>query len=426
MEGYEVRQLHLGKDLVRVNVSGSKSITNRALLLAALSQGKCRLEGALFSDDSRAFLSCLDDLGFSLIIDEGQKTVEITGMGGVIPNQRASINVRSAGTAARFITVFLALAGGEYTLHSSAQMEKRPMQPLLATLQGLGAQFTYLKERNCFPFILKSKGVMGGNVTIDTEVSSQFASALLMSGCICKEGLRVTLTGNRTDGAYVQITRKMLDEFGVKYQRTGDSYFILPSQKFRLENYKIEPDFSSADYFYALGALLNGKITVEGVTLRSMQGDKKLLSVLAEMGCKIEEVDGEVVLTGVEKLRGVTVDMNDFSDQALTLAAIAPFASSPTTITGIGHIRGQECDRIYAIVNNLTRMGVRVGERADGVTIYPADKMTPREIETYDDHRVAMAFAVAGTKCGGITILNPACCQKTFENFFEVLDGLYP
>ncbi|MBQ9081068.1 MAG: 3-phosphoshikimate 1-carboxyvinyltransferase [Clostridia bacterium] len=424
MEKYTVKQLHNQKDIV-VTVPGSKSITNRALLLAALSQGKCTISGVLFSDDSRAFLSCLESLGFSLSVDEAKKEVTIQGTGGVIPNKKAQINVRSAGTAARFLTVMLAFAGGEYTLQSSEQMEKRPMQPLLSELRAAGVEITCLKNEGCFPFILRSNGVDIKEITIDTEISSQFASALLMSATLCKKGLTVKLTGNRTEGAYIAITAKMLSQFGIRYEKAGAEYYILPQQSYSLTSYDIEPDFSAACYFFAAGALLNKKATVKGLRLSSMQGDKKFLSVLQNMGCTVLESQEGVTLTGAKTLRGVSVNMNDFSDQALTLAAIAPFASSPTQITGVAHIRKQECDRIHAMAVNLKAMGVKVEEKEDGITVYPCNQILPAQIQTFSDHRVAMSFSIAGLKCGCLTIQNPKCCQKTFENFFEVLEGLY-
>ncbi len=424
MEKYTVKKLNTARDIC-VAVPGSKSVTNRALLLAALSKGACKLTGVLFSDDSRAFLSCLERLGFSLYIDEAKKEVVLQGTGGVIPKNYAEIDVRSAGTAARFLTVMLAFAGGEYTLRSSAQMEKRPMQPLLNELRAAGVEITCLKNEDCFPFILRSNGVNIEEITIDTEVSSQFASALLMSATLCKKGLKVRLTGNRVEGAYIGITAKMLSDFGIKYQKNGAEYFILPNQAYSLKEYKIEPDFSAACYFFAAGALLNVKVTVKDLRLDVMQGDKKFLSVLQEMGCTVSEGEASVTLCGAPSLKGVTVNMNDFSDQALTLAAIAPFATSPTTITGVAHIRKQECDRINAMVVNLRNMGVKVDEYEDGVTVYPCNRVLPTEIETFHDHRVAMSFSVAGLKCGCLTIRNPACCQKTFEKFFEVLESLY-
>lgn len=409
---------------VTVEVPGSKSVTNRALMLAALSDGVCRLSGVLFSDDSRAFLDCLEKLGFALEIDEGKKIVSVTGMGGVIPNPKAEINVRSAGTAARFLTVMLAFAGGEYTLRSSEQMEKRPMEPLLTELRRAGAEIICLKNEGCFPFVLRSDGITASKVSIDTEVSSQFASAILMSATLCKGGLTVKLTGNRTEGAYVKITAEMLKQFGVRYEKNGADYFVYGEQKYRLKEYEIEPDFSAAGYFFAAGALLNKKITVKGMRSSAMQGDKKLLGVLSDMGAVIEETEEGISVCGQGILHGISVDMNDFSDQALTLAAIAPFCDGPVEICGIGHIRKQECDRIHAMAVNLAAMGVKFDERQDGIRIYPCRDLKEARIRTFNDHRVAMAFAVAGLKTGNITIENPMCCKKTFENYFTVLKEL--
>ena len=406
-----------------VCVPGSKSITNRALTLAALSSGRCDLSGVLFSDDTRAFLSCLDHLGFEFSADEEKKTVSVLGTGGIIPKKSAEINVRSAGTAARFMTVLLAFAGGEYVVRSSPQMEKRPMQPLIGELEKAGVSFEFSGKEGHFPFILRSDGIFVREIAVDTQVRSQFASALLLSASLTKNGLFIVPTGNRTAGSYIRNTETMLSEFGVAFEKRDGKYFI-PPQKYSRSSYRIEPDFSAADYFFAAGALLGVKAKVKGLSLSSMQGDKKFLGVLEQAGARVRQEEDGLVVEGTGRLSGVNVDMNDFSDQALTLAAIAPFASSPTTIEGIGHIRAQECDRIHAIVHNLTKMGVKTQERADGVTIFPCEKIEAASIDTFDDHRVAMAFAVAGLKCGNLTIKNPLCTSKTFENFFEVLEGM--
>lgn len=423
METYTVRKLD-GTAPLTAAVPGSKSITNRALLLAALSDGDCTVRGALFSDDSRAFLSCLAALGFDLRIDEENKTVRVGGTGGAVPRRTAEIDVRSAGTAARFLTVMLAFAGGDYLLRSSAQMERRPMEPLLRALSGAGVKIEYLKEAGHFPFRLHSDGIGVREMTIDTGTSSQFASALLMSAPILPQGLTLHLTGERTAGSYIGITAAMLSQFGIRYTRAGTDYFV-PVQRYSLREYAVEPDFSAADYFFAAGALLGRKVTVKGLARRSMQGDSRFLDVLRDMGCAVGESAEGTWVIGPEKLRGVRVNMRDFSDQALTLAAIAPYASTPTVIEGIGHIRKQECDRIRAMCVNLSAQGVHFEERADGITVYPCAFVRPARIRTFGDHRVAMAFATAGLKEGGTVIEDPACTKKTFENFFTVLNGLY-
>ncbi len=423
MEKYTV-QPYTGGD-VAVSVPGSKSITNRALLLAALSDTVCTLHGVLFSDDSEAFLDCLASLGFSLSVDREKKTVTVRGENGKIPrSEGATINVRSAGTAARFLTVLLAVCGGEYLLESSAQMEKRPMEPLLSALRQAGVQIECRKTEGHFPFRLRSCGLQTEEISIDTEKSSQFASALLL--CANKANdLTVHLTGNRTNGAYIGITTRMLSEFGVRFQKNGDGYTFAAGTPFGLPEYYVEPDVSAACYFYAAAAVTGRTALVRGVHKNSMQGDLQFLSVLQSMGCTVrEEADG-IAVTGTPHLRGADVDMQDFSDQVLTLSAIAPFAETPTHIRNVGHIRMQECDRLSAIVQNLTALGVKTEATQDSVTVYPAQTLKKAEIETFGDHRVAMSFTVTGMRSGNVTILDPLCCKKTFAEFFQVIDSLY-
>ncbi len=426
MKEYRVKPL-VGTEPIQVEVPGSKSITNRALMLAALGDQICELKGVLFSDDSRAFLSCLQELGFDVEIMEEQKRVIIQGLGGEIPNRTATINVRSAGTAARFLTVMLAFAGGCYTLHSSEQMKKRPMEPLLTELRKAGVRITCLEQEGHFPFVIESEQVSISEITIDTNISSQFASALLMAATLLPYGLTLHMAGERSSGAYVLMTLSMMEQFGIRVVKNGADCEILQGQSYGLREYDIEPDMSAACYFYALAAILNRKVTVLGTHEESsLQGDKKFLGILRTLGCKVEDCEKGVTVTGVEQYDGITVNMKDFSDQALTMAVVAAFADTPTRIEHIGHIRMQESDRIQAIVNELTKMGVGCREvtEADGVEIIPAP-IQAAEIETYEDHRVAMSFTLAGLRAEGIVIKNPLCCGKTFENYFEVIDSLY-
>lgn len=427
---YSVKKLKQQPQFI-VTVPGSKSITNRALMLAALSNGDCLLKGVLFSDDSRAFLDCLDRLGFSLQIDEAAKTVQIRGTGGQIPNQNVTINVRSAGTAARFLTVMLSLAGGCYTLDSSEQMKKRPMEPLLSLLAASGIQIAYMEQEGHFPFKIQSSGLKHTQLSIDTEVSSQFASALLMAGSLAEGGLTLTLTGSRTEGAYIHITRTMLEQFGVRFTKDGNVYKIAGEGYKAPMQYQIEPDVSAACYFYGLAAIHSRRFIVRNVHFNSMQGDLKFLSVLEKMGCEIEDALEGICVKGPRQLTGISVDMKDFSDQTMTLAAIAIFAEGITEIKNIAHIRLQESDRLSAVINELHRMGIQCEEMTDlkeqtgqeGIRIYPGAPM-PAAIETYEDHRMAMAFSLPGTRCDGIVIKNPGCCAKTFENYFEILDEI--
>lgn len=413
---------------ISVEVPGSKSITNRALLLAALSGFRCRLKGVLFSDDSRAFLECLEKLGFEVEADENYKIVTIQGMRGDIPNRKAAINVRSAGTAARFLTVMLALAGGEYELTASPQMCRRPMKPLLDLLKEAGVVFVFRGEEGHFPFFMKSDSFSLKEVLIDTKISSQFASALLMSGVVPKEGLKVKLSGQRAQGAYIRMTLAMMRQFGIDVKPEEGGWNIPHKEDFGIGEYQVEPDVSGACYFYAMAPLLRTEVIVKNVHDDSLQGDIRFLEALRQMGCKYEDRKEGIWISGkeLEGYPGLTLSMKDFSDQTMTMAALAPFAKSPTLIREIGHIRFQESDRIAAILTELKRMGVVCEEvpQDDGIRIYPGG-IEEAEVETYEDHRMAMAFTLIGLRTGKVTILNPGCCQKTFENFFELIERLY-
>lgn len=426
MDKYKVKAIGK-KDKIDVVVPGSKSITNRALMLAALGDKKCTLSGVLFSDDSRAFLSCLQTLGFFVDIDEENRRVTVAGTNGNIPNQNATINVRSAGTAARFLTVMLSVAGGNYILQSSEQMKNRPMKELIDALKGAGIEVNCLEKEGHFPFIIHSKGLATNEVTIDTTISSQYASALLMSA-VNTTGMKINMTGNRTNGAYINITLNMMKQFGIDVTRDGDTCMV-PGADFGISEYKIEPDASAACYFYAMAPLLKSDVVVRNLNMASMQGDMKFVKVMEELGCIVTESPEGVHINGqnVESFDGIEIEMKDFSDQTMTMAAVAIFAKTPTTIKNIGHIRLQESDRVNAIVTELGRMGIDaryyVNEGETNIVINPAN-VKPAEIETYEDHRIAMAFTLPGLLTDGIVIKNPMCCRKTFENYFEVIDEI--
>lgn len=422
MEKYKVKKIDNKIDR-EVTVPGSKSMTNRALLLAALSDEKTLLRGVLFSDDSRHFLGCLSALGFEMNIDEENKIVKIKGCGNRIPNKYAEINVGSAGTAARFITAMLALSDGEYVINCSKQMEKRPMQELFRVLTDMGAEFEYLNVEGHLPVKVRGNSGKCKNITMDISRSTQFLSAMLMVTPVTKTGIIIEITSEKKTGSYIGITINMLKEFGVKVEFDGSKYTVAGNQKISMGDYYIEPDVSAACYFYGLAAVTGGSVVVRNVNYSSMQGDIKFLGVLEKMGCNIRETQKGIKVTGPEKgkLSSIDVDMNDFSDQALTLAAIAPFAKGTTWIRNVGHIRGQECNRMGAIVNELTRCGIKCGEEGNDIFI-EGGEVKPAEIETYEDHRVAMSFSIMGCVAEGIVINNPMCCRKTFENFYDVLE----
>ncbi len=407
---------------VKVSVPGSKSITNRALLIAALGNGKSTLKGVLFSDDSRHFLQALTDLGFSVEIAEKEQQVTITGCGGAIPKKEAAIDVGSAGTAARFLTALLGLSNGRYRITSSEQMKKRPMKELLVALKGMGAEIIYEEEEYHFPFVIGNPSWKSRSVVVDVDKSSQFLSALLISSVLSKEDFFIQVKG--THGmAYVDMTVAMMEQFGVSVFRKTDRDFVIPKEAlYTSREYAIEPDLSAACYFYAMSPLLRVPAKVYGVKWDGLQGDIEFLNVLKSMGCEAkEEEDGIVLHPPAQNLRGGIYDLSAFSDQALTLAAIAPFSDGPVTIAKVGHIRYQECDRIDAILTNLKRLGIRCSEQEGNITIFPGT-LHGGMVETYEDHRVAMAFALPGLVTEGIQIKNPSCCGKTFEDFFDILE----
>ncbi len=425
-----------------VEVPGSKSITNRALLLAALAKGKSTLSGVLFSDDSRHFLQSLVSLGFRVEIDEENRRVTVYGEGGRIPKQNATINVGSAGTAARFLTAFLGISQCHCIVDASAQMKKRPMKELFTALSSLGSSFSFLEKEDFLPVEFANDAPLSATeVTVDIDKSSQFLSALLISACLFPGDFTVHVTG--THGmAYIDMTVKMMARFGVHVEKPDSHTFFIPGgQTYTARDYFIEPDMSAACYFYAMAPLLGISMTVPHIPENSLQGDVQFLEVLKQMGCEIvyPEADNSVAsgtdnsFSAVSGIRvtgpadrsfsGVTADLGSFSDQTMTLAALAPFADSKTTITGISHIKYQECDRFHAILNELTRIGIVCREinDGDGIEIEPGIPHAA-EIETYDDHRMAMAFSLPGLRTEGIVIKNAECCKKTFENYFDVLE----
>ena len=389
-----------------VRVPGSKSITARALLIASLADGESTLYGAQLSDDCQTFLSAVQSLGVR-VSTEGT-TVKIVGCGGKLPKSKGEVYVGSAGTASRFITAMLALSEGEFKVTSSEQMQRRPMTDLILALKDLGAEFTFHGEENCFPFTVRGTSKPKTEVTVDITKSSQFLSALLMAGVLVGKPFTIRTTGSHGLD-YVAMTLNMMWSFGVTVEEAegigGAGHVYTVTGQYSAKKYDIEPDVSAACYFYAMNRLLGTQISVAGVFPHTMQGDIKFIDL-------------------IKNFDGGRVDMSSYSDQALTLAAVAPFLSAPTVICGVGHIRGQECDRISAISHNLSALDVKCEETQDGVIIYPCKQMKAHTIETFGDHRVAMAFSLVGLRVDGITVKDAEVCSKTFKEYFTVLDDL--
>jgi len=424
-----------------VRVPGSKSLTNRALLIAALANGTTRLTNALFSDDSRYFAKALQTLGFDIQLDEERFEMIVTGLGGNIPARKADLFIGNAGTAARFLSAFLTLGQGEYIVDGEPRMRERPIGDLINALQQLGVELE--ATNNCPPVEIFAKGLPGGKTRIAGDISSQFLSALLMVAPYAQSEIEITLSTELNSKPYVDMTLSIMKDFGVEIERQGYKRFIIhPSFYFPLSSYAVESDASAASYFFAAPAICGGTVRVENISRNSKQGDIGFLDVLSQMGCQIVEGGNFIEVSSFgsgdpkqtindvsrwspdQRLHGIDLDMRDIPDTAQTLAAIAPFASSPTRIRGIASARVKETDRVSATCTELKRLGVQVDEHEDGMTIYPCQTFKPANIQTYNDHRMAMAFSLIGLRFDGITIENPECVSKTFPNYFEVLDTL--
>lgn len=419
-----------------VRVPASKSLTNRALLIAALANGTTRLTNALFSDDSRYFANALQTLGFNVQLDETDSEMTVTGLGGSIPARQAELFIGNAGTAARFLAAFLTLGNGKYILDGDARMRERPIGDLIDALIQLGANLRPANTDNrslitdysniFLPLIITANGLPGGKTKIAGDISSQFLSALLMVAPYAQAPLEIELTTALNSKPYVDMTLAVMRDFGVEAEREGYQRFRVPIAHYQSPTaaYPIESDASAASYFFAAPAVCGGTVRVENISRKSVQGDIRFLDVLQQMGCSVEETDTCILVAGPSRLRGVDIDMRDIPDAAQTLAAIAPFADSPTRIRGIASARLKETDRIHAVCTELARLGVCVDEHEDGMVIHPCEKMRPAVIQTYNDHRMAMAFSLIGLRVEGIVIENPSCVSKTFPNFFEVLAQL--
>jgi 3-phosphoshikimate 1-carboxyvinyltransferase len=402
-----------------VSLPGSKSYTNRALLVAALADGDSEIRRALFSDDTTYMIEALRALGIPVEALPEREMIRIRGGGGVVPVQTADLFVGNAGTAARFLTAYVALGHGRYRIDGVPRMRERPIGPLLNALRQLGVDATSERGNGCPPIVVQSGGLAGGAAEISGDVSSQFISALMMVGPCTEKGLDLTIRGDLVSKPYVDLTLSVMSAFGVT-ARNEDYHriHVRGRQKYRARAYQVEPDASAASYFLAAAAVTGGRVRIDGLGRSSAQGDLRLVQILERMGCHVDWGDDYVELRGPSQLRGVDADMADVSDVAQTLAAIAPFASDTVRVRGIAHIRRKETDRITAVTNELRRLGANVVEHEDGWEILPSI-LKPAVVETYDDHRMAMSFAVTGLRVAGLHIANPRCVAKTFPDFFE-------
>jgi 3-phosphoshikimate 1-carboxyvinyltransferase len=428
-----------------VALPGSKSITNRALMLAALCDHTVTLTGALFSEDTHLMSEALRKLGFGVHENAAKNEIRIEGRGGAIPAEHADLFVGLAGTAARFLTALCAAAPrGVFRLDGVPQMRKRPMKPLLDALRALGADIRCTGEEGFFPVEVNARGLAGGDVELDASESSQLLSALLMVAPLASRDVHVTLRGS-VRWSYVEMTAQVMQAFTAHkdplVKRTSDQSFTISARErpYRLSGtaYAIEPDASAASYFLALPLVTRGQLTLRGAqdSKQGLQGDTEFADVVRAIGASVAPGSHGLDISFPEggRRRGVAErNFKAISDTFLTLAAIAPLLDGPTRITGIAHTRKQETDRVAGMARELTRLGQHVIETDDSLEIHPQPLRAGQTIETYGDHRFAMSFGVLGCHNlqGGedpkpwLTIKNPACCAKTFPNFFELLESL--
>lgn len=402
---------------------GSKSITNRALVCAALAEGRSLLTGILDSEDTRVMFEALGQLGIPLALDPRDRLISVSGCGGKFPSRGGQLEVANSGTTARFLVALATLGQGTYRLDGAPRMRERPIEDLLAALRNLGADVSSLDGTGCPPVLIRASGLPGGSTTIAGNVSSQFLSGLLMAAPYAKSPVEILVEGELVSLPYVTMTLEVMRSFGVEVAAEDARRFIVPvDRKYQGREYAIEPDASAASYFFATAAITGGKVTVEGLTRASLQGDVEFVDVLRQMGCDVAYGDDSITVTG-RKLQGVNVNMNSISDTVQTLGAVALFAEGATTITDVAHVRHKETDRLAALATELRKFGATVDEREDGLTIYPA-QLHGAEIATYNDHRMAMSLALVGLRVPGVQILDPGCTVKTYPEFFTDLRQL--
>jgi len=411
------------KDQVEATLTlpGSKSFTHRALIAAGLAEGESVLTNALKAEDTELTAKALEQWGAGL--DWQGHTIRVQGTGGRLASVSEPIYLGNSGTSMRFLTAVAALGQETYRLTGTPRLCERPMGELLEALHRLGAQAASEKNNDCPPIVVQGSGLRGGKTSLSGRVSSQYLSALLLIGPLSPEGVEIEITGELVSRPYVDITLEVLTAFGVSHYREGYRRFWVPGgQRYRSLRYTIEADASSASYFWAAAALTGGRVTIANLDLESVQGDIDFLSVLARMGCHLTSAPEGLTVAG-GPLRGIHMDMSSMPDLVPTLAVLAAFAEGETVVSGAGHLRHKESNRLAAVVTELGKMGVEAEETPDGLRILGG---TPQgaEIDTYSDHRIAMSFAVAGLKAPGVVIKDPDCVKKSFPEFWEYFEKL--
>ena len=409
-----------------LKVPGSKSITQRALIAAALAQGESRLIGPLVSEDTEYTSQALRAFGVNISQNDGYWLVE--GRGGVINPPAKPIYLGNNGTATRFLASVVTLGKGNFVIDGDERMRQRPISPLLSALHGWGANIQSLHNDGCPPLTAQSSGIAGGHTVLPEGKSSQYLSSLLLVAPYANDVATLSVEGKLLSRPYVEMTLAVMHDFGVTVECAKDfSWFSVPRGCYHGKTYQIEGDASSASYFWAAAAITGGEIQVSNVPVPSLQGDAMLVPLLARMGCEVTQKESGFSLSCRRPLEGIEVDMKDMPDVAPTLAVVAAFAQGDTVIRNIGHLRIKECDRLDAVATELSRIGARVDELDDALIIHGdgGSSLHGAEISTYNDHRMAMAFAVAGLRVPGIRITGEDCVKKSFPDFWKRFQSIY-
>jgi len=411
-----------------ITVPGSKSITQRALIAAALTNGKTTLHGPLASEDTHYTSTALAAMGVA--INSDNDPWQVMGQSGQIATPSAPIFLGNNGTATRFLTSVAALGCGPFQITGEQRMEERPIKPLISALQGWGVDIKSIKDTGCPPLEILANGIKGGKTVLPEGKSSQYLSSLLLVAPYAQQAAELEVEGEVYSKPYVTMTLAVMESFGVSVQASADlTSFIIPQTPYQAQDYQVEGDASSASYFWAAAAITGGRVTVTNVPDPSLQGDTALVGMLEQMGCQVEKSSRGITVKGPAQLKGIEVDMADCPDVAPTLAVVASQAHGRTIIKNIAHLRIKECDRLHVMATELAKLGARVEERPDSLVIEglgpDAPAMHGAEIDTYNDHRIAMCFAVAGLVVPGVIVKGPECVVKSFPDFWERFALLY-
>jgi 3-phosphoshikimate 1-carboxyvinyltransferase len=409
---------------------GSKSLTNRALVIAALADGASTLSNVLFADDTEVMIAGLGALGFKLKVDREKRTIRVNGKAGAVPASKADIECGNSGTTIRFLPALASLGSGTYRLTGSARMLERPIGELVDLLEALGGRVLYDGAKGYPPITVKAGGLAGGRATFPAAHSSQYLSAVLMAAPYAATDVTIDLEPDQTSWPYVEMTARLMLLFGVQaiisLDPSGQPKQVrVFGDAYKPRDYTVEPDASSATYFMAAAAIRPGaRVTIPGLGRASLQGDVGFGEVLAKMGAAVALEDDSVAVQGPAKLEAIYVDMSGMPDAAMTLAAISLFAHGRTTVRGLHTLRVKETDRLAAVETELRKLGATVEVEGDTLHIDPPREVHAAAIDTYDDHRMAMSFAVAGTRANGVTIRDSECVSKTYPSFFADLESL--